>query len=590
MGVIARSHIPITIDSWKYVPSRKKDRLWQLLEVIHEKQSEKRAQNVYNHRTCRNGLDGLKEKLIEEGKFTADEIDRGVLWKEARQVKGKYPDTACEAKALEIDEFEKRRKDGTLDDEDANKDAITKCFGAEHPGRVRSAGKYITPTQFFGKPKSRNRVTKAQFEAILEENKRLKMKNAELEKEALDSRRSRQSSVASRPSLALPARSESSISPKIRKRSGNDMLPNSCFQTTANLLPTQNVPKRKRSGTGNDMLPKSTHKKGKPCKLLIDSVEVATGNVFDKTGKEEYVHNVMLGEDEFRVQVVVAIKPGALVPKPVGDEILTVHDALGTCVAWPKELIVAEGNGEETASSSDFLEDFLQDKTSALEKLGGSAIFIIDAKVFNSATNDPISIAAEDIESICRKEQRASVVNVVVYISYLHQKILSARKQNKYAFMDPTAITTNASSSSKKLTRELVNRMSKTEAEFIFVPYLMNKKWILMVVNLSVQKAWWLDSHGGHQDQEIDKIMKRVVEGCLTKRHATGSTAFCYPQHIPQHKNNWESGFYVMRFMKEIIEGQLNLNSTVMRKPKYDEGDITEVRREWINHVQPMLT
>ncbi|MCL7040501.1 hypothetical protein MKW94_029570, partial [Papaver nudicaule] len=72
--------------------------------------------------------------------------------------------------------------------------------------------------------------------------------------------------------------------------------------------------------------------------------------------------------------------------------------------------------GEETASSSDFLEDFLQDKTSALEKLGGSAIFIIDAKVFNSATNDPISIAAEDIESICRKEQRASVVNVVVYI------------------------------------------------------------------------------------------------------------------------------------------------------------------------------
>ncbi|KAI3959304.1 hypothetical protein MKW98_018894 [Papaver atlanticum] len=238
------------------------------------------------------------------------------------------------------------------------------------------------------------------------------------------------------------------------------------------------------------------------------------------------------------------------------------------------------------ASSSDFLEKFLHEATCHLKKLGGGAVFAtIEANVFRTKTNDSVNITEGDIKSICKTKLRASVTNVVIYISYLHQKVLSTINQKKFAFMDPTAITASAYSSSK-LTRDLIARMDITNAELVFVPYVKNN-----------QRVWWLDSQGGHQDKEIDKIMRRVVEGCLKKRHSSGSTVFGFPQHIPQHKNNWESVFYAMRFMKEIIEGKLKLNSTVivsthctlLKNSKYDEEDITEVRREWVNHVLPLL-
>ncbi|KAI3925761.1 hypothetical protein MKX01_003320, partial [Papaver californicum] len=80
---------------------------------------------------------------------------------------------------------------------------------------------------------------------------------------------------------------------------------------------------------------------GKPCKLFIDSDKVAAGNVFDNTSKEK-VHNVVLGEDNFRVEVLSSKDLEALVPIPVEDEIETVRDALGTYLACPKELVVVE--------------------------------------------------------------------------------------------------------------------------------------------------------------------------------------------------------------------------------------------------------
>ncbi|KAI3853508.1 hypothetical protein MKX03_017239 [Papaver bracteatum] len=385
--------------------------------------------------------------------------------------------------------------------------------------------------------------------------------------------------------MRLPTLSESSRSPKIRKPTVSETSRSpKIIKTTTNSLLKSNVPKRKRSGS--DMLLNSKQRKvsesptdaqrsglgeGTPCKLFTDFDEVEAGNVFDSTPGEK-VHIVKLGEDKLRVQVLTSKDLQALVPVPVEDEIVTVKDALGGFLAWPKRLIVIEKEGENRTSSSDFLEKFLQQATCHLKKLGGGVYATIEANVFRTETKESVYITEGDIESICKKELRASVTDVVIYIRYLHQKVLSARNQNKFAFMDPTAITASASSS-PKLTRDLTAKMDKTNAELVFV-YPM---------------VWWLDSQGVQQDKDIDKIMRRVVEGCLKKRRSSGSNVFGFPQHIPQHKNNWESGFYTMRFMKEIIEGKLKLNSTVMRKSEYEEGDIMEVRREWVNHVLPLL-
>ncbi|RZC92867.1 hypothetical protein C5167_004050 [Papaver somniferum] len=306
-----------------------------------------------------------EEFQIERGDYTPDKIDRGVLWKEARKVNGEYKDEACKQKGDDIDEFEKRRKDGTLD-EDSDIDAITKVFGPEHAGRVRAAGKYVTPNSFFGKQISRFRVTKAQYDAVLEENKRLKLANVVLEKEVLEYRQSHQSSAAygaylaqstlfassrspkirkksvtatkrrssevekaSGPHLAQPTMSESSKSPKIRKKPVTTNTVSSEVEKLINGSVDRTDAQRSRLGEGT------------PCKLFTDFDELAAGNVFDSTPGEK-VHNVPIGVGNLRVQVLTGKDLEALVPIPVEDEIVTVDDALGSFLAWPKKLIVVE--------------------------------------------------------------------------------------------------------------------------------------------------------------------------------------------------------------------------------------------------------
>lgn len=52
------------------------------------------------------------------------------------------------------------------------------------------------------------------------------------------------------------------------------------------------------------------------------------------------VHGVPLGDNNMRVSVYCALDEKALVPFPVEDEIQTVKQAMGSWVAWPKDLIV----------------------------------------------------------------------------------------------------------------------------------------------------------------------------------------------------------------------------------------------------------
>ena len=91
------------------------------------------------------------------------------------------------------------------------------------------------------------------------------------------------------------------------------------------------------------------------CRLAVDTVEniVAIAKVIDVGGESsnQLLHGVPLGENNMRVSVIRAIKGDALVPIPVRDEIITVDDAVGGCVAWPKDLVVTHGAKAVTATT-----------------------------------------------------------------------------------------------------------------------------------------------------------------------------------------------------------------------------------------------
>ena len=81
--------------------------------------------------------------------------------------------------------------------------------------------------------------------------------------------------------------------------------------------------------------------KGKYCKLAVGSKSnvVALGTIMPTDGPDAMVHGIPLNGN-VRVTIDVAIKGSALLPIPIRDELITISQAIGSYVAWPKEFII----------------------------------------------------------------------------------------------------------------------------------------------------------------------------------------------------------------------------------------------------------
>ncbi|KAL8118102.1 hypothetical protein AgCh_015854 [Apium graveolens] len=92
-----------------------------------------------------------------------------------------------------------------------------------------------------------------------------------------------------------------------------------------------------------DSSPPSGKKGPQSCELALDCIEnkVAFGTVFDDHEEMNVsVHGVPLKPGHVRVSVDGHIQPEASVPVPIPSEIEVVRQAVGSHVAWPRELII----------------------------------------------------------------------------------------------------------------------------------------------------------------------------------------------------------------------------------------------------------
>jgi hypothetical protein len=68
---------------------------------------------------------------------------------------------------------------------------------------------------------------------------------------------------------------------------------------------------------------------------------VGKGKVFNDTfGEEIYIHTIPLSPDHVKVGVDIVLETDCPLPLPIEEEdMYNIEDALGTCVAWPRNLI-----------------------------------------------------------------------------------------------------------------------------------------------------------------------------------------------------------------------------------------------------------
>ncbi|XP_040361866.1 uncharacterized protein LOC121049252 [Rosa chinensis] len=81
------------------------------------------------------------------------------------------------------------------------------------------------------------------------------------------------------------------------------------------------------------------------CKLAIDSLDniMAEGTIIqvDVESCKQTIHGVPMAEENARVSITKSIVANALLPIPINDEILFVRDAIGTCIAWPRDWVIS---------------------------------------------------------------------------------------------------------------------------------------------------------------------------------------------------------------------------------------------------------
>ncbi|RVX13376.1 hypothetical protein CK203_021010 [Vitis vinifera] len=142
-------------------------------------------------------------------------------------------------------------------------------------------------------------------------------------------------------------------------------------------------------------------------------------------------------------------------------------------------------------------------------------------------------------------------------VEHLQKKLSDARLTERFAFINPALVSKAGMGETTKENRSrlIANRlMHAKRADYIFIPYNPDFHWVLVALDMRTMTAYYLDPM---QKQPCDDL-KEIVNMALrihppekqrsSKREPTWVKVVC-----PRQLGSVECGYYVMRYMKDII-------------------------------------
>ncbi|BBN67984.1 hypothetical protein Prudu_243S000100 [Prunus dulcis] len=202
--------------------------------------------------------------------------------------------------------------------------------------------------------------------------------------------------------------------------------------------------------------------------------------------------------------------------------------------------------------------------------------FTIDKEVFGRERDT--FLLPEDITQLAGMEEIGATV-VAVYMRYLHDVLKQANMCSMVGFIDPATVSANSGTIADR-SRLVAARLQKTDGEQIFMmPYNPGRHWILLIVRAKRETVYFLDPLPGNRvvDEEAKNISRRKA---VIWKTLSGT---------PKQPSSVECGYYVMRFMRDII-----MDPSLAFEKKYAKGNqeapypqeaIDEVRNEWAEFV-----
>ncbi|CAL8077888.1 unnamed protein product [Prunus armeniaca] len=516
-------------------------RLSKEFESVHSQHSKIREKLEYNHRLSRKGYAGLEDQLEET--MPGVEIDRSTLWKKARQDKhGNIPDPKVAEKAKLIDELQKRVSESSLSVSRSN-DVLTMALGPEHPGRVIGVGAGISPRQFFNLPKQQ----RIKFADHLKESVRLVLQEETKKMEA----RSREET------LRMEARTKQLVEAE------RENLLSQLSQLIPNFDPSMFKPKTSPCQNQSPKNPMSD-------KASCSRADVRSLHFEDNTAKngeqqEETKSGVLENQDEEKKE-----------EKKDEDK-----------KEEKKEEKKDEEKKEEKNDEAKKEEKQDEEKHDKEEKI---MTFTIEKEVFGPDRST--FVLPEDITQLVGMEEIGATV-VAIYMRCLYDRLREANMCSMVGFIDPAQVSANAGSLTDK-SRLVAGRLQKTDGEQIFMmPYNPGRHWVLLIVRAKRETVYFLDPLPGNRvvDEEAKNIVNSALKIYNSHIGRPGRKAPIWKTlpGTPKQPSSVECGYYVMRFMRDIImDPSLEFEKKFAKgkeQAPYPQAAIDEVRNEWAEFV-----
>ncbi|BBG96753.1 hypothetical protein Prudu_005653, partial [Prunus dulcis] len=182
--------------------------------------------------------------------------------------------------------------------------------------------------------------------------------------------------------------------------------------------------------------------------------------------------------------------------------------------------------------------------------------FKIDKEVFGSDRDT--FLLPEDITQFAGMEEIGATV-VAVYMSMV-------------GFIDPATVSANSGTVAER-SRLVAARLQKTDGEQIFMmPYNPGRHWILLIVRAKKETVYFLDPLPGHRvvDEEAKNIVNSAIKIYNSHIGRAGRKAVIWKtlSGTPKQPSSVECGYYVMRFMRDII-----MDPSLAFENKYAKGN-----------------
>ncbi|XP_031745418.1 uncharacterized protein LOC116405627 [Cucumis sativus] len=183
------------------------------------------------------------------------------------------------------------------------------------------------------------------------------------------------------------------------------------------------------------------------------------------------------------------------------------------------------------------------------------------------------SVLREDIIDLCNMNE-VKTFTLVAYMTYLYSSVLGSKETIQYVFVDPSLTSVGHSQESR--VRHLCSRLMVSKInEIVLAPFNPGGHWALLAINAYDDIVFYLDSLRTTSKSTIRYVTDTAIAMFQSQKNIKKSRkqTLWLTVKCPLQVGSIECGYYVMRYMREIVtRGSIVISDAIILTGRTTRG------------------